>query len=63
MAEPMSMKDRWAADEELAEELAVDGKSLWQPDPTKPPRWVEDDLGPIYGPGAPRQDPPPDDQA
>ncbi len=55
----MSMAERWAADEELADELNAEGKGVWQVDPGNKPRWVADGLD-QYGPDAPHQDPPTD---
>lgn len=54
MTSPMSMSERWEADEQLWDEAASRGEPVLAGDPSVP-RWIEDDLSSIYGPGAPHQ--------
>lgn len=58
----MTLHERWAADEDLADELRADGDSFARPVPGNQARWQEDvdgqgDLSAAYGPGA-KQSPP-----
>jgi hypothetical protein len=59
----MTLHERWAADEELGDELAAEGDSFIRTDPATKARWQEDvdgegDLSAAYGPGAKPHDPP-----
>lgn len=60
---PMTIQERWAADEELADELATEGTSFAQPVEGSKARHEldvdgEGDLSVAYGPGAKPHAPP-----
>ena len=58
-----TLQERWADDEELADELRAEGDSFARPVPGSKARWQEDvdgegDLAAAYGPGAKPHGPP-----
>lgn len=54
-----SVLRHWELDDQLAEELAAQGRSIWVVNRDARPRWVADGLEDVYGPNAPHQPPNP----
>jgi len=57
-----TLADRWAFDEELADELRAEGQSFVVTDPSAPARWEELEMGPARDAYAAAKPPPQPDE-